>query len=563
VPPQRSPEGHSPSVDEHTATAQTPHGDLLRRVGARHAARDAAPAHRGRSAGRGNRACWPRVRGTPSTRSPSRSSPRGKRCTDSPATERIPGPARRLCPSRGPGALGALGPRRPRRRPVRRPAGAPRARPRRDAGDPLRARTGCHPGGGPLARRPLSRLPGERRVRLPRPAPGHAGALLHDPQLARTRILDAARRQFPRRRRAALVAAAHRRRRAHHDLGRRRLARLRHRDYIRATGDAAILDENVPFIDGPAARARRARSFYAVPDGRTSPARSTSTAPRPRPGDFAHRPNGLPLILGGDWNDGMNRVGIGGQGESVWLGWFLLRTLADFLPHAEARGRRAEAAALARTRTHAEGGDRIQRLGRPAGTGARPTTTAPARLASLRRVHDRFHRRSRGACCPATAIRRGRARPSIRRSRPNWSTPSAPDRPPVHAALLDGQHDPGYIAPIRPAYARTAASTPMPPRGWSSRWHAGDAPTRPIAFRHAQPGACADARRPRRRATGWRPIAVEPPVVGGRRLFGRRQGPGAAAGPGTRDRPAGCSAPAWRASSASASIHKGPGRGRS
>lgn len=32
--------------------------------------------------------------------------------------------------------------------------------------------------------------------------------------------------------------------------------------------------------------------------------------------------NGLPLILGGDWNDGMNRVGIGGKGTSVWLGWF-------------------------------------------------------------------------------------------------------------------------------------------------------------------------------------------------------------------------------------------------
>ncbi len=48
--------------------------------------------------------------------------------------------------------------------------------------------------------------------------------------------------------------------------------------------------------------------------------------------------NGLPLILGGDWNDGMNRVGIQGRGESVWLGWFLAGTLTAFLPYAQARG---------------------------------------------------------------------------------------------------------------------------------------------------------------------------------------------------------------------------------
>ena len=46
----------------------------------------------------------------------------------------------------------------------------------------------------------------------------------------------------------------------------------------------------------------------------------------------------MPLILGGDWNDGMNRVGIGGKGSSVWLGWFLLGTLAEFGLHAAKRG---------------------------------------------------------------------------------------------------------------------------------------------------------------------------------------------------------------------------------
>ena len=56
-------------------------------------------------------------------------------------------------------------------------------------------------------------------------------------------------------------------------------------------------------------------------------------------------PHGLPLILGGDWNDGMNRVGEAGRGESVWLGWFLAATLRDFAAIADERGdaKRAEA----------------------------------------------------------------------------------------------------------------------------------------------------------------------------------------------------------------------------
>ena len=47
--------------------------------------------------------------------------------------------------------------------------------------------------------------------------------------------------------------------------------------------------------------------------------------------------HGLPLIGTGDWNDGMNRVGQGGKGESVWLGWLLVRTIALFAPLAETR----------------------------------------------------------------------------------------------------------------------------------------------------------------------------------------------------------------------------------
>ncbi|MEP6730154.1 MAG: glucoamylase family protein [bacterium] len=47
--------------------------------------------------------------------------------------------------------------------------------------------------------------------------------------------------------------------------------------------------------------------------------------------------HGLPLIGAGDWNDGMNRVGVDGKGESVWLAWFLIATLRRFARHAEDR----------------------------------------------------------------------------------------------------------------------------------------------------------------------------------------------------------------------------------
>ena len=54
--------------------------------------------------------------------------------------------------------------------------------------------------------------------------------------------------------------------------------------------------------------------------------------------------HGLPLMEGGDWNDGMNRVGREGRGESVWLGWFLHLNLTDFAHIADRRGETDRAA---------------------------------------------------------------------------------------------------------------------------------------------------------------------------------------------------------------------------
>jgi cyclic beta-1,2-glucan synthetase len=113
----------------------------------------------------------------------------------------------------------------------------------------------------------------------------------------------------------------------------------------------AALDEMVPFIEGDALAAG-AEDAYNVP--RTAPEVATLFEHCARAIDarLDVGVNGLPLIGAGDWNDGMNQVGVNGRGESVWLGWFLCRVVADFAPLAEARG---EALRATRWRTAAHG----------------------------------------------------------------------------------------------------------------------------------------------------------------------------------------------------------------
>nr|WP_018013074.1 cyclic beta-(1,2)-glucan synthase [Sinorhizobium medicae] len=161
--------------------------------------------------------------------------------------------------------------------------------------------------------------------------------LIHRPELARAQILNAAARQF--------VEGD-----VQHwwlpgtDAGVRTMISddvvwLAHAvaHYCAVTGGEDILEEKVPFITGPALEEGQHDSFYKpepadeVGDIYEHCARALDLAIQRTGG------NGLPLILGGDWNDGMNRVGEGGEGTSVWLGWFLAGTLRAFLPYAHAR----------------------------------------------------------------------------------------------------------------------------------------------------------------------------------------------------------------------------------
>ena len=108
--------------------------------------------------------------------------------------------------------------------------------------------------------------------------------------------------------------------------------------YVEATGDASILQEDIPFLHAAPLLAdeddRYAR-FDAGPEHRTLFEHCSRALEH---GD-TQGSHGLPLMGAGDWNDGMNRVGAQGRGESVWLGWFAIATMRGFAGLAARMGR--------------------------------------------------------------------------------------------------------------------------------------------------------------------------------------------------------------------------------
>jgi len=114
--------------------------------------------------------------------------------------------------------------------------------------------------------------------------------------------------------------------------------------FIETTGDMAILEEVIPFLEGNTLAEGQKESYF---EPRISETRATLFEHCARALDLrlSVGVHGLPLMGTGDWNDGMNRVGQDGKGESVWLGWFLHTVLWEFAKIADARGegKRAEA----------------------------------------------------------------------------------------------------------------------------------------------------------------------------------------------------------------------------
>ena len=113
--------------------------------------------------------------------------------------------------------------------------------------------------------------------------------------------------------------------------------------YVEVAGDGAVLDEVVPFLEGPKLAVGQAESYF---EPRASDERGTlfEHCARALDHSLTAGSHGLPLMGTGDWNDGMNEVGAEGKGESVWLGWFLHTVLSQWADLADTRGegKRAE-----------------------------------------------------------------------------------------------------------------------------------------------------------------------------------------------------------------------------
>lgn len=112
--------------------------------------------------------------------------------------------------------------------------------------------------------------------------------------------------------------------------------------YVRVTGDMELLDEQIPFLDALPLEAGEQEIFVfpTVTIQRHSLYEHCRLALERGSTSGSH---GLPLIGSGDWNDGMNRVGVEGQGESVWLAWFLASVLTSFGHLAERYGKSGDA----------------------------------------------------------------------------------------------------------------------------------------------------------------------------------------------------------------------------
>jgi cellobiose phosphorylase len=99
--------------------------------------------------------------------------------------------------------------------------------------------------------------------------------------------------------------------------------------YVVSTGDTGVLDESIHFLEGRPVNPEE-DSYYDLPSRSEESASLYEHCVRAIQRGLHFGEHGLPLMGSGDWNDGMNKVGEKGKGESVWLGFFLYDVLRRF-----------------------------------------------------------------------------------------------------------------------------------------------------------------------------------------------------------------------------------------
>ncbi|MEY4513094.1 MAG: hypothetical protein RLZZ450_5216, partial [Pseudomonadota bacterium] len=123
--------------------------------------------------------------------------------------------------------------------------------------------------------------------------------------------------------------------------------------YVRVTGDLAILEESVPYLTMRVLTADE-HEIYAEPQVASERGTLHEHCQRALHKACTAGAHGLPLMGSGDWNDGMSLVGANGQGESVWLAWFLISTLRAYEPHVRTRDAATADALLQTAQGYAE-----------------------------------------------------------------------------------------------------------------------------------------------------------------------------------------------------------------
>ena len=99
--------------------------------------------------------------------------------------------------------------------------------------------------------------------------------------------------------------------------------------YVSSTGDTGVLDESIHFLEGRQLKPEE-ESYYELPSRSDETATLYEHCVRAIQRGLRFGGHGLPLMGTGDWNDGMNKVGAQGKGESIWLGFFLYDVLMQF-----------------------------------------------------------------------------------------------------------------------------------------------------------------------------------------------------------------------------------------